>query len=74
METSSVVRYLEAYTFNAFFGQTQTLNLVGYQGRSPCVVRGLENRYGSRGPFFGVIDLIETKMRNRYGSCGAGCY
>jgi len=34
----------------------------------------LENRIGSCGPFFEVIDLIETKMRNRFGSCGAGCY
>jgi hypothetical protein len=29
MKTSSVVRYLEAYTVNAFFGQTQTLNPSG---------------------------------------------
>jgi hypothetical protein len=42
MKTSSVVRYLEAYTFNAFFGQTQTLNLAGYQGRSPCLVRAAD--------------------------------
>jgi len=35
METSSVVRYLEAYTFNAFFGQTQTFNPAGYQGACP---------------------------------------
>jgi len=36
METSSLVRYLEAaYTVNAFFGQSQMLNLAGYQGRQP---------------------------------------
>src|SRR5437016_4255487 len=44
MATSSVVRYLEAYTFNAFFGQTQTFNPAGYQGRSPCLVSPCEDR------------------------------
>jgi hypothetical protein len=36
--TSSVVRHLEAYTVNVFFGHSQTLDLPGYQGRSPCLV------------------------------------
>ncbi len=33
-----MVRYLEAYIFNAFFGPTQKLNLPGYRGRSPWLV------------------------------------
>jgi hypothetical protein len=41
MKTSSVVRYLEAYTVNTFFGHTQTPDLPGYQGRSPCLVSSL---------------------------------
>jgi len=35
MKTSSVVRYLEAYTFNAFFGQTQTLDPGGISRAKP---------------------------------------
>jgi len=38
MKTSSVVRYLEAYTVNVFFGQTQMLSLAGYQGVRPKVM------------------------------------
>jgi len=34
MKTSSVVRYLEAYTVNAFFGQTQTLDLRDIKGEA----------------------------------------
>jgi hypothetical protein len=43
MKTSSVVRYLEAYTFNAFFGQTQTPQSGGISRAKPLPSRMMKN-------------------------------
>ena len=40
MDTSSMVRYLEAYPRHASAGRHKSFELKGYQGRSPWLVRG----------------------------------